>query len=157
MKYFQQFEDMLELDVNLFGYNGAKEKTVEIEYAQKVVDNIYACQVAMDQIKYLNIKEVVNLGTSINTKGNEYFPFLSNDQQTLFYTRQNNKISDENLWLAAFKNGVWQEGKSIGSSFNTITNEGMCTFTRDGIKMYFTACQRSKCFRHLRYTGSYRG
>ena len=100
MKYFKDFESLLSEDINKFGYNGTKELTVEKSYIKKLPRNILACETAMDHKKFLNIKEVTNLGAPINSAGNEYFPFLSNDQQTLFYTSSNNNFSDENLYYS---------------------------------------------------------
>ena len=140
--YFNTFKNLQSEDVNNFGLSGQKEIGYEKEYLQKLESSIEACKVAIDQSKYLNITEIVNLGPEINSKTDEYFPFLSNDLKTLFYTSRNTKISDENLYVAKRVNQKWKKGGTFFNGINTDTNEGMCSFTRDGLKMFFTACNR---------------
>ncbi len=140
LDYFLQFESLQAMDIITFGYNGNKEKEIEFGYLQKLADNINACKSALDQIKYTENIEVENLGDAINTKGDEYFPYLTNSQQTLFYTSKRNNRADENLFLSKYAEDSWQFGKAVQDSFNTAFNEGMSTLTHDGQQMFFTSC-----------------
>ena len=140
---FQQFEKLQKQPVDAFGTQGARELESEQKYLQLLPDNIRSCMISIDSIKYKEIKKIENLGQPINSKGNEYFPFLTNDQEILFYTKQKFNESDENLYFSHSKDGGWRSSDMV-NSFNTWGNEGMSTLVRDGKKMFFTACNREE-------------
>ena len=96
----------------------------------------------MDSINFGKISNLENLGPSINTRGDEYFPFVSNDQQMLFFTQRKKGDEDENLLYSnASSTGKWKSSNPF-KFFNTPAQEGRFTMVRDGRKMYFTACNR---------------
>lgn len=141
MDYFHQFDSLLQVDAKQFTYNGIEERQVEVKYAGKLEASKRACSVAMDSVQYWNISEVTNLGGGINTKADEYFPFLTNDGNTLFYTTRKNGFADENLFVSQFNGQGWHSGSRV-TGFNSKQNEGMTTLVRDGRNVFFTACQR---------------
>ena len=114
----------------------------ERDYVKKVKDDIRACHISLDSIKWQTIEEIANLGSRINTPADEYFPFIANDQQTLYYTRRKGYTSDEDLYQSRRKWGEWERGKPAQGNFNTRENEGMTTLVRDGRRLFFTACGR---------------
>ncbi|MEM1322092.1 MAG: OmpA family protein [Bacteroidota bacterium] len=142
-RYFMMYQDLLQRDIKEFGYNGNAEQEVEKEYIAQLPENLRACRMAMDSIRNLNVKAVTNLGDSINSWGDEYFPFLTNQQDLMFYTKRISLVGDENLYYSVYRDGRWTSGQPVDTTFNTLRNEGMCTMTRDGIRMFFTACGRS--------------
>ena len=81
------------------------------------------------------------MGRGVNTKADEYFPFLTNDGQTIFYTSRRGESADENLFTSQAEGGRWSSGSRVGG-FNTGENEGMTTLVKDGRHVYFTACGR---------------
>lgn len=141
--YFREFEKLQERPVTEYGPQGARELDTEADYLKLLPDNIRACQVSIDSLKFVKIEDIGNIGSTINTKGNEYFPFLTNDQKILFYTKQKHNENDENLYFSESKNGEWRSGDMV-NSFNTWGNEGMSTLVRDGKKLFFTACNREE-------------
>lgn len=143
--YYQEFVSLQERPAAEFGPNGTAERDLEADYLGEVMTKIRAVHTAMDSIKFQNIKRVINLGSSINTKGDEYFPFLTNDQKTLYYTTRKSEKHDENLYTSNWlkKQKEWDYGQSV-SDFNTNENEGMSTLVRDGKRIYFTACNREE-------------
>jgi tetratricopeptide (TPR) repeat protein len=141
VEYFENFDSLKTLDILSFTYNGAAERQVEKEYYNKLPSSVRACHIAMDSIQFLNIAEVRNLGSGINTRADEYFPFFSNDGQSIFYTSRKNDFSDENLFSSTKSDGKWASGHFV-PEFNTVENEGMSTLVRNGRRMFFTACQR---------------
>lgn len=142
LNFFKQYERMQSLPAEEFGFNGTKELNKEQAYVRRLKGDIRATTVSMDSLQYANVKEVFNLGGNVNTEGDEYFPFLSNDGQTLFYTHRRNNKSDEDLWVAKMRQSKWGNGSTASSSFNTKENEGMATLVRDGRTVFFTACGR---------------
>ncbi len=141
--YFSTFKAIQNVPSSEFGIITDVEAAIEVKYLEKVPRDILACKVSMDSINYLNIPDVINLGPAVNTKADEYFPFVSNDYQLLFYTKRKGESKDEDLYYSTARQDAWLPGQSIGS-FNTGKNEGMSTFIRNGRKMYFTACNRDK-------------
>ncbi len=141
---FQKFKKYLELPRTKFGPNGFMEDQQNWEYAMIVDESIFQATYARDSIPALEIEKIENLGDSINTSINDYFPFMTNDGNVLLFTRMLNPTVDEDFFVSYMgDDGKWSKGKRVGNRFNTNGNEGMCTCTRDNIRMYFTACQRS--------------
>jgi outer membrane protein OmpA-like peptidoglycan-associated protein/Tol biopolymer transport system component len=124
-----------------FAYNGLEERKVEDRYEDQLEGNLRACRAASDSVQFLGIGQVINLGGSVNTTADEYFPYLSNDGQTIYYTSRNSSKSDENLFMATRSKRDWQSAGPV-SDFNSDENEGMVTMVRDGRRIFFTACQR---------------
>jgi len=93
----------------------------------------------------------INIGDSINTENDEYWPSISADENTIVFTRLIPKIKtdmltlykyQEDIFISKKKNDKWTLAKEIGSSINTSQNEGSECITSDGRFMYFTACNR---------------
>ena len=143
LELFMEFDTLRTVPNTDFSYNGVAELATESEYYQVLSRSIRGCRVAMDSIQFHNISAVTNLGPSINTEGDEYFPFLSNDQKTIFFTRRKDQFSDENLFVSNRSTDKWRIANAASKDFNTDFNEGMTTFVRDGRQMFFTACERT--------------
>jgi outer membrane protein OmpA-like peptidoglycan-associated protein/tetratricopeptide (TPR) repeat protein len=139
---FRYYETLTNLSKDVFGINGEKEVEIEKRYIENIQKWISACKLAIDQNKYSEISTIQNLGEKINSVADEYFPFLTNDQNLLFFTHRSTAISDENLYYAQRSTHQWGDRLLVKGQFNTDANEGMSTFTRDGCQMFFTACNR---------------
>ena len=83
----------------------------------------------------------INLGSVINTKGDEEAPFISNDGKKLVFTRRNKK-RNEDIFYSQKKEEEWMNGKAYGSSINSDKNEGMAKFETHGKTFYFAGCLR---------------
>ncbi len=142
--YFDKFDFLQAENDTKFTVNGEKERIRESELSLQLEDAIRACQISMDSASFRQDVRVLNLGPAINTRWDEYFPFLSNDQSTIFYTKRRGDTGDENLLVSVFEKERWRTGKDVGAPFNTDQNEGMPTMVRDGRTMYFTACNREQ-------------
>ncbi|MBI1225492.1 MAG: OmpA family protein [Bacteroidetes bacterium] len=141
LKYFEQFDSLKTVPPAMFAYNGLEEQKVEESYYAQLENNLRSCRSATDSLQFLNISSVENLGSAINGSGDEYFPYLTNDGNTIYFTSRKNDNSDENLLMSTKPRGDWKSAESV-SDFNTGANEGMVTMVRDGRRLYFTACQR---------------
>ncbi len=139
--YFSQFGELQNLNNNYFGLSVEREIQKEAEYLRELSQSMLACQISIDSVQYHNIREVINVGPAINSVGDEYFPYLVNNNSYLYYTKRQSATQKEDVFVSENIKGIWQSGQSL-SNFNTKWNEGMTTFVRDGRKMYFTACER---------------
>ncbi len=140
--YFNQFAEIIKLPLTAFGVNGEKEFKLEATYARQLARNLQACELAKEAPFSKYLSRIINLGLPLNSSGDEYFPFLVQDGTHLYFTRKGKIHLDENLYLSKKKDALWSSPTMLDSIINTFTNEGMATFTRDGRKLYFTACQR---------------
>jgi tetratricopeptide (TPR) repeat protein len=141
LQCFEKFDSLLQHDPIQFTYNGEAERSVEQRYFEKLEASRRACHIALDSTQFWNISGVKNLGSGINTKADEYFPFLTNDGRTIFYTSRKDALADENLLVSTMENDGWNSGSKV-KGFNTQHNEGMAAIVRDGRQFFFTACER---------------
>jgi len=141
--YFEQFERLQGLPLVQFTVNGEKEEALEAEILRKLPQIYQATRLALDSAHIAAKASVVNLGGAVNTSADEYFPFITNDQLVLLYTRRKNENRDEDLYVATLNEvDVWDGGTPFDQEINTAHNEGMSTLVRDGRTLYFTACNR---------------
>ena len=141
LNYFTTFKEWHEFgDSIVFSMNTERELEIEQGYLKKIDSNIRACEVSLDSVKFINITEVINLGKNINTKVDDYFPFLTNDQKTLYFTRKTEN-GDEDLFQSKGDATNWTRATSL-RQLNSVNDEGMSTMVRDGRLMFFTACGR---------------
>ena len=109
--------------------------------------SILDCQFAIEAIKNPVPFSPENLGDSINTSDDEYWPSITADGQTLMFTRQistgrSNPQYQEDFYFSHSDNGIWRKALNAGWPLNTTQNEGAQTISSDGRFMYFTACER---------------
>ncbi|MGW8316608.1 MAG: OmpA family protein [Bacteroidales bacterium] len=91
-----------------------------------------------------------NLGDSVNSPYNEYWPSLSVDESVLMFTvmvpvngaRDGSPRVQEDLYLSHQTEHGWSGRKPAGAPLNTPDNEGAQSITADGQVLYFTACNR---------------
>jgi outer membrane protein OmpA-like peptidoglycan-associated protein/tetratricopeptide (TPR) repeat protein len=86
--------------------------------------------------------EPKNLGTAINTKGREYFPSITVEDE-LVYTVQleAGQRGQEDLYGSRYVDGAWQQGRAL-PNINTAENEGAQSISADGTLLVFTVCNR---------------
>lgn len=123
-------------------FNTSSEKNKSI--AQK---NIKDCEFAIVAQKKPVPYNPLNVGDSINTSGNEYWPSITADGQTMMFTREENILrspseTPEDFYISRLRNNIWSRAVNAGSPLNTLLNEGAQGISSDGSYMYFTACNR---------------
>ena len=140
LRFFKQFEALQEEPIERFGLHGVEEFAEELLQFDRLQNNIRACQMSIDSVKFINVTEIINLGPGINSRHDDYFPFLTNDQTQLYYTRQQ-ADGDEDLLHSVNRGGNWRNGVPL-RDFNSEAPEGMSTLVRNGRQLFFTACLR---------------
>lgn len=81
-----------------------------------------------------------NLGVAINTKANEYFPYLTPDGKVFTFTRMDGR--QEDLFYANRDDSVFSNAMSYGNNVNTDDNEGASAMDAQGNFLFVTACNR---------------
>ena len=83
------------------------------------------------------------LSDTVNQFVMQYFPVLTADESSLFFTRRTGHSDrhDEDLVVSKRNaKGSWMEPVSISRNINSEMNEGTCTISADGRKLIFTSC-----------------
>ena len=114
------------------------------------VKSVKNCEFALNAIKNPVPFNPISIGTSINTRDDEYWPSITADGQTLMFTRQShlennqffNKQAQEDFYMSYFSDNSWQKAINAGAPLNTSQNEGAQTLSSNGNYMFFTACDR---------------
>ncbi|WP_020570227.1 OmpA family protein [Neolewinella persica] len=141
--YFEKFEALQSRDRNDFGRNGEEEAAEEQKVLKKLAGQIKAAKITRDSTQFINVTELYNLGFPINTRQNDYFPFFSNNMNSVLFTRQG-ELGDEDLLVGRRKDRESEFVTSRFGTFNTTQPEGTCSLVRDGERIYFTLCKEDK-------------
>lgn len=90
-----------------------------------------------------------NLGSTVNTAGEEYLPFLTADDKMLLFTSQRAENTGgfnpefrsypEDIYTTEWKDEQWTEAKNLGLPINTDKDEGAASITQDGNIVFFAA------------------
>ena len=145
------FYNLASLEVSLGRYEDAKKdfesffKKVHINPDTKEIAerNLANCNFAINAMKHPVPFEPKNLGPSINSNLDEYFPAITADGQTYFYTRNNRTTEipmQEDFLVSKKVNGEWAPSVLIGNGINTSGNEGAPCISADGQILFFVAC-----------------
>lgn len=135
-------------------------KKTKPELKPRANELIKTCDFAINAIKNPVPFKPENMGDSINTDYDEYWPSITADEKTLIITRlvpneenvQNRyagRVSNpfqrhfqEDLYISLRVDSFWNKAINIGKPLNSNGNEGAQSISADGKLMYFTACNR---------------
>ena len=83
----------------------------------------------------------INMGSEINTKGNEQAPFIHADNQTLYFTSDGLPgYGGTDLFLIRRDTANnWSAPENLGYPINTIENEGSITVAPNGVDAYYAS------------------
>ncbi|HJY63552.1 MAG TPA: OmpA family protein [Ignavibacteria bacterium] len=75
--------------------------------------------------------EVVNIET-VNSKKGDYFPVISIDGKTMYFTVSDGKKGGEDIYYSQLIASTWIVPKNLGSPFNTKENDAINSVSADG-------------------------
>jgi len=81
----------------------------------------------------------INLGSQINTKGNELFPFISNDDVLYFASDGHGGIGGLDIFSAIERESVFTEVKNLGFPINSSKDDFGLALDSTGVKGYFVS------------------
>jgi outer membrane protein OmpA-like peptidoglycan-associated protein len=97
---------------------------------------------AIDYEKNHPVKNYVfapqNLGDSVNSSYEEYYPAVTIDGSKLIFTRR--LSTDEDFYESDLVNGKWSKAFPLPGKVNTNLNEGAQNISQDGQWIVFTGC-----------------
>lgn len=81
-----------------------------------------------------------NMGTVINTPGNEKTPFIHSDSQTLYFASDGHPgLGGYDIFYSQYREGEWSEPKNIGYPINTAYDDLGLIVSTSGEKAYFAS------------------
>jgi outer membrane protein OmpA-like peptidoglycan-associated protein len=88
----------------------------------------------------------VNMGASINSADQEYFPAITADGKTFLFTRRlpalgpgGSPTEQEDFYISTYGKSGWDIAQPI-KEINTIDNEGAASLSSDGQYLFFIGC-----------------
>jgi outer membrane protein OmpA-like peptidoglycan-associated protein len=105
---------------------------------------------AKEAIKHPVGFEPMNMGDSVNTLYDEYWPSLTVDGATLVFTRLlpvegSKSVKQEDFFISRADSSVWSMAQPM-QEINTPLNEGAQTLSADGTLLFFTRCNHPDGF-----------
>jgi outer membrane protein OmpA-like peptidoglycan-associated protein len=83
--------------------------------------------------------KAVNLGSTINTHGNEDSPFIHPDGKTLYFASDGHVgMGEHDIFKSEFIDGKWQKPVNIGYPINTPEYEGFFVISNDKRTAYYS-------------------
>ncbi len=81
-----------------------------------------------------------NMGSSINTSGNEKSPFIHSDSQTLYFSSDGHKgVGGFDIYFTKYRDKEWTRPINIGYPINTKSNDLGFVVNTQGTKAYFAS------------------
>ena len=116
--------------------NYAKYKalvTKDKKETDKVDHHIEMCNNAKELVKFPVNITFTNLGSEVNSEYPDYFPFITADEQTLFYTSrrkgghatsvETDGYYSSDIFYSKVGDGHWEKAKNLGAPINTVLDE----------------------------------
>ena len=128
-------------------------KNKDERVVKKARRDIRNCRFALEGIQHPVPFDPVNLGPSINSPLDEYWPSLTADEQTIVFTvlvpgrylrMRDFEQQDfqEDFFISHQTDTGWAPRRPLGDPINSRQNEGAQSLSADGTMMFFTACNR---------------
>ena len=82
--------------------------------------------------------KIENLGPKVNSKFQDYYPVISMDGNTLFFTSRHRPggYGGEDVWVTTRSDTGWTEAKNLGPPINTNQHEGFMTLSPDSLTAF---------------------
>ena len=82
--------------------------------------------------------KVENLGANINTKYHEYYPIITMDGNSLYFTSRHRPggKGGEDVWVSRRTENGWSKAENIGPPINTAMHEGFMCLSADSLTSF---------------------
>lgn len=81
----------------------------------------------------------VNLGPNVNTMGDEFYPFLSNDSTLYFSSTGHGGLGGLDVYLCHLRNGVWSNPENPGAPLNSSADDFSLVMNPNGREGMFSS------------------
>ena len=138
-----RFDDALKMYEKYLSYINPKKYKAEINLVDYYKQMTFT---AIDKVAKPYPVEIINLGDSVNSEGQEFAPLLSTDERMLLFTYAGNRttgsnenyktINDEyfeDIFVSYMKDdSTWTQSKGISNNINTNFHDGTVAISSDG-------------------------
>jgi hypothetical protein len=90
--------------------------------------------------------QAINLGDTINTQGNEFYPSVSGNNNLYFTANHSDSKGKDDIYFSEFKNGHYQKPISLNNAINTEGDEYNAYIAVDESYIIFGAYKRPDTF-----------
>ncbi len=95
---------------------------------------------AMEDVSISENLQIQNMGSSINTNQNEYWPGMPFSGDRFVFTRLVD--GQEDFYISERVNGDWSKAFAASGTINTAENEGTLSVKADGSALYYSRCNQ---------------
>ncbi|HQV99655.1 MAG TPA: OmpA family protein [Bacteroidia bacterium] len=113
----------------------------------KAKSMIESCSFAEEAVKNPVPFNPINMGDSINSADEEYFPAITGDGKTFLFTRRlktltadGRRTEQEDFYVSTMGPKGWKTAQPV-TEINSDGNEGAPSLSADGQYLFFTACE----------------
>jgi outer membrane protein OmpA-like peptidoglycan-associated protein len=103
-------------------------------------------QTAMDDVNIAENLKIRNMGPSINTDKDEYWPGMPFSGDRFVFTRRlggtGNAVLQEDFFMSDLRDTAWGKAYPAPGDINTPENEGTLSVKADGSALYYTRCNQ---------------
>ena len=103
-------------------------------------------QTAMDDVNIAENLKIKNMGPSINTDKDEYWPGMPFSGDRFVFTRRlggsGNAVLQEDFFMSDLRDTTWGKAYPAPGDINTPENEGTLSVKADGSALYYTRCNQ---------------
>ena len=103
-------------------------------------------QTAMDDVNIAENLKIRNMGPSINTDKDEYWPGMPFSGDRFVFTRRlggtGNAVLQEDFFMSDLRDTTWGKAYPAPGDINTPENEGTLSVKADGSALYYTRCNQ---------------
>jgi outer membrane protein OmpA-like peptidoglycan-associated protein len=79
-----------------------------------------------------------NLGTTINSRGGSYSPFIASDDRTLYFASgRRGGLGGDDLYVATLQGKEWNTPKNLGPTINTRGNDAFLSIPASADRIYY--------------------
>ena len=135
----KEYQSFLELPPEAFD-NGETELETEAYYNTLLESYLANCTFSAHKIDFENV-DFKNLGPKINSTLDDLFPYISNNETWMFYTRNVPLAEEDQLMYSTAEGTGWAKSKALlNKKMRQDFNQGMGKISRDETVMYFPGC-----------------
>lgn len=109
-------------------------------FVAQMIDKCIQAERLMEQKHQM---EIIHFDDKINTSENEYWPFISADDSTLYFTRlitSEQRFHFERLFVSERTDDSWQAAQKLSMGSSDEVNEGTMSLSADGRLFFYTSC-----------------
>ena len=122
-------------------------KDIRPDLSERANQFMKNCVFAAEAVNHPVPFNPVNMGDSINSADEEYFPAITADGKTFLFTRRlkaknefGQSMMQEDFYISHFEKNHWTKAQPV-SEINTNGNEGAPSLSADGQYLFFAACK----------------